>query len=710
MVSRRGTLIFSAMKKNDLFFGALGLLLSAGAFVSCNLKEDLSPDYSSDNVIRVSVEAAAPVASLEGKTTFDGETLVWTGNETMDVLIGNTSSTSAGNAKSAKLTMDPVTNTFSGTIDLGSFKEEDIRAVAVPGNSGGWIRYKSSTFRARIPIPQNQVQQREGVMNGDNFPLYAAITAEDRSACKKADGSYEFKGIQLKWGCAVLRFNVYGSHPGLEADEKLVSITAKFSDNCLQNFEVRLDNDEIIKNSTTDNITVSLAEGAALYGRDKETGAKVYMAMFPYKNKINEIVLKTDKATYTMSNDGAAIKEITDSGLRGKVYQLGLNLSKFVRMEEAKLAHYKQQTLEIIKAAGLPSMQVMYTKGDNISYSYAVTNDEFYAAPGCQQENAPISTESIYHACSIGKVPMGYMAAKLMEEGKLDIERKVVSYYDDPADNEVVDFFKDDGESRENIQDVTVKEILLHTSGVSNSFYWNGDTKNVVYKDSEVASYRGKYRYSTNAIHVLDLLFGHIIGAPLHDYENTYIFDKCGMKTSSYKWTDDFNTLALYGHHIEYGECTVYLKNGWTFGDAGKSLFTNAEEYTRFLRWILDGADFVGGKDSEYYKAMFAKYGVAGRDEADGSLWQGFIWVCRNIEGFGDVYMHSGSLGGFRGQMFIVPSTDETFCCFTNGSTGLNYAGAVGQLFFGERIYNLLTGTAITDSSTSAGKFIIKEE
>lgn len=295
------------------------LNIAAGlCLISCSMEEQLpNNSAASGNCINVSVETIAPSTEAPTKTTLDGDQLVWTGDETLDVLIGNSSSSDAATSKAVALDFDPVTSTFSGVIDLGSFTESDIHAITVPGNSGSWISYVNDSYHANIPLSVNQVQVKNGVMNGDNFPLYADITDEIRSHCKLEDGSYRFRNIQLEWACSAIRFNVYGTHAAMDSNEILKSVSVTLA--------------EIPENYTDNTITVSLSESAAIAGKNAENGIKLFMAIFPEGNSINTVKVTTDKAVYELSGNAGALKVLEGEDIRGKMYQFGLNLAKFER-------------------------------------------------------------------------------------------------------------------------------------------------------------------------------------------------------------------------------------------------------------------------------------------------------------------------------------------------------------------------------------------
>lgn len=286
------------------------LNIAAGlCLISCSMEEQLPDNPASGNCIKVSFETLAPSTDAPTKTTLDGEQLVWTGDETLDVLIGNSGSSDAATSKAVALNFDPATTTFNGVIDLGSFTESDIRAITVPGNSGAWISCENDAYHANIPLTLNQVQVKDGVMNGDNFPLYADITDEIRANCKLEDGSFRFRNIQLEWACSAVRFNVYGTHAAMDSNEILKSVSV----------------------SMDEEITVSLSESATIAGKNAEDGVKIFMAIRPCGSNINSVTVTTDKAVYELSGKNGALKVLEGEDIRGNMYQFGLNLAKFER-------------------------------------------------------------------------------------------------------------------------------------------------------------------------------------------------------------------------------------------------------------------------------------------------------------------------------------------------------------------------------------------
>lgn len=333
---------------------------------SCSVEETGPSESALGNEVKVNVSASEIPAAT--KTTFDGETLVWSGNETMGILLADENSTSLAKTSSSVLTIDPATCTFSGVVNLGDFEDSDIRAVTVPANSEAWVCYDADkkNFSTRIPLAENQLQTKDGVMNGDNFPLSAMITEEVLAAGRQDDGSYEFQGIKLQWECAAIRFNIYGMHPNMKTDESFVSVSVTFNDSQKYN--------------------VSLVEKVYMFGKNKSSGLKVFMAIPSDVKTIEKVSVRTSRAVYTLESDGKPLMTMSGDDLSGNVYQFGLSLSKFTRDDSTGTTPelstaYGKVTYE----DGTPAQGIAMSDGFNVAltdnngeYTLQTCSDTYY--------------------------------------------------------------------------------------------------------------------------------------------------------------------------------------------------------------------------------------------------------------------------------------------------------------------------------------------
>lgn len=637
----------------------LTLALSAALF-GCNKSEISERTGAATESKRISLSVGTAVPPLEEggtKVTFDGTSLVWEGAESMDVLIGNSSTTAFSQGQSAVLSNDGE-NRFVGEFALDAgFSESDIRAIAIPAGHQAWVRGASEV---RLPIAFEQTQKDADVMNGENFPLWAPISSEILAAAKKEGNNYRIDSLRLRWGCAIIRFNVYGEHSAMEAGEVLESISLITDNYFSKTFSAGLSDNALVRNDDADQIILRLQNGVTVNGRTSANGIKMYMAIFPGGVKLHEVQVKTDKGIYTLKTS----YEITGEDLRGHVYQLGLNLSKFERVDRSEFEYYYNAVLDVTKRSYLPSIQLTYTEPGK-TISFVAVNDEFYSTAGVTQETMPLNIRSVYTIASMSKPPLAYFTMKMKEEGLIDLMHPLYEYY--PG------FLSDfSAANQEKAKLITAKMALLHTTGLGNETY----KAPIAY--SGTPGYEN-YSYSGCGVWILSRTLANIKGTTFPALAKEYMFDKIGMDHTSYAWQDEYELCHVYGHQELAGASATKVKN-WD-PNVAHSLRTTTEEYTKNLKWIMSGADL----SQAGYDEMMAEYLNINSNHTS----QGYIWRVDTLSTVGPIYHHRGSKVLFHGWMCFVPSKQATLAFFTNGTTSFNFNQPIAKLFLGEEVYAL---------------------
>lgn len=635
------------------------LLITAGFFAGCSKVEPGEDPGLPGERISFRVNSQVPPLEYEGsKVTFNGHDLMWEGSETMDVLIGNSSTTAFSQGQAAVLTNDGA-NRFTGEFDLnGSFTASDIRAITVPAGHQSWVKTASGVV---CPIAFEQVQKDPDVMNGENFPLWAPVSQAMLDEARQTDGSYILDNVTLRWGCAVLRFNVYGAHSAMESGEVLESISLITDDYFPKNFAAGLSSDALVRTNDADQTIVKLQNGAVVNGRTADNGIKVYMAIFPGEVKLHEVKVTTDKGIYTLKTS----YQLTGGDLRGQVIQLGLNLSKFERISRSEYEYYYNAVLDVTKRSYLPSIQLTYTEPGK-TISFVAVNEEYYSMDGVTQETMPLNIRSVYTIASMSKPPLAYFTMKIKEEGNIDLMQPLYTYY--PA---ILSDFSSSLEDK--VKQITPKMALLHTSGLGNETY----VKPITYYPG-TPGYTD-YSYSGCGVWLLSRTLADIKGTTFEDLAKEYMFDKVGMEHSSYAWQDEYELCHVYGHQELSGGSSSKVKN-WAVNVA-HSLRTTTEEYTKNLKWIMAGADLT----PESYAEIMSEYLTIN----SGHTSQGYIWRVDTLSTVGPIYHHRGSKSLFHGWMCFVPSRQATLVFFTNGSTSFNFNQPIAKLFLGDEVYAL---------------------
>ncbi len=687
------------------------------------LPEPEAPASSEVVKFRIVAEYPSPEDGSKVALGYTGA-LEWQGDETATLIFGKKGTSNSDNPVIASV----APGVFEGAVEIPEgFTIEDLQGIVVPSENGANFRGDHADGnRLRMYVPAEQTQEQNGVFNPAYCPFYAPLTSD---LLVKEGDVYTVPGLELSSAVDMVRFDVYGA-----AGEKVKSVRLSATDRIAATVEINLEKSGY-GTSGTNVITVTAKDTPAV-GTDRTDCARVFCSLSLGGDRtIHEVQVVTDKAIYTKYVD-VTFPQKYRSNPKLNIYQVGLNLSTFSRMDNEVHDYYHRKVLSITKRAGLPSMQVTYTRGDDTMISFVAVNEDFYATEGRKQENSPLNTITVYQACSMSKIPLAYIAMKMVEEGRLDLMKPVYQYWGDytvdenyaetddeatvaslDAANSMLALFADDT-AKAKAKLITSKMILLHTTGLDNGTYSkiravdDGDSGTWEWlRDPDYTT----YLYSGPAIHILDLTLGKILGDELGagyddlaEYSKHYIFNKIGIVHANYYWQDEFSKIAAIGHRAS-GSWGGVNPTGWSSSNAAYSLRTSTEEYTKFLRWINDGADFT---DKANYDAMFADYDIS-TDTA--TSWQGLVWRMEDNADIGLMYHHRGNNGNYKGWMCTIPDKDETLVFMTNGETGYNFYQAMAELFLGAKTKALAsTGTALppeeTDTVGNAGSVTIIEE
>ena len=214
------------MKTRILSIIALSLAMTFVA--GCELMTDENK-LSTDTPIHLSVSAV--VGDLyDGATRFvfnpeDSTKLQWEGTETLGIMIGdNNSKTGSPSTYSTQplATVSGKKGVFEGEVTLGTWTTDNIKGIVCPCTEHAWIRYNSDLRIVCRVGSEKQVQLHNNVLNSQYAPVFAEVSLTDFNV---SGNSYSIEDKQLQWACSMFRYNIYGQHPQMNANEIFKSIT-----------------------------------------------------------------------------------------------------------------------------------------------------------------------------------------------------------------------------------------------------------------------------------------------------------------------------------------------------------------------------------------------------------------------------------------------------------------------------------------------------
>ena len=321
------------MKKISLFAAIMAGLLAVG----CVQKEDVAPEVTGGKKVTLNFELAQP----QTKVAFDDQAepqLQWTGNETMALVFGKYGEGGADNNVYTTLSSTSK-GVFSGTIEVPEgFEITDLQGFVVPAENKPVYDWRSADqARIKMNCPIDQTQETSGEPNWTYCPFFYDLSGTITDATQT---EFTFSGITVKSASDMIRFNIYGKHPEMAADEVLESITVRNTQNtCTGTAEyvLRSGATNYNNNGSQNAPVVTLTEKLTIADKTSDNGIKVFMSYIGKSSKkFDQITVVTNKATY--------VKDIEAKSASGKnvtklnVYQVGVDLSSgYVRMTDTPM-------------------------------------------------------------------------------------------------------------------------------------------------------------------------------------------------------------------------------------------------------------------------------------------------------------------------------------------------------------------------------------
>ncbi|HQP86173.1 MAG TPA: serine hydrolase [Thermoanaerobaculia bacterium] len=336
---------------------------------------------------------------------------------------------------------------------------------------------------------------------------------------------------------------------------------------------------------------------------------------------------------------------------------------------EATVAVVERLVPILMREHHVPAVSVALVKDRTVAFSKAWGVAD-------AKTGAPATTTTLFEVASMTKPAFAYVALKLVEDGKLDLDRPLAEVVDLPA-----------VPGQPELTRITPRMVLSHTSGLPN---WRpgGEERDgplpVLFPPGS------RFGYSGEAFFLLQRAFEKVTGAPLEAYAKDALFAPLGMERASFAWAPELDAALATGHD-EDGKPKARAR--YRHANAAYTLVTTAPDYARVLTALLDPEAFGpkalsrAGVDAMLRRAVRAD----ARDPIErpgrargGAVFWGLGWGINETPG-GDVIYHSGAnQTGFRCYGQLSPSRGTGIVVLTNGLGGgalwTRLVAAIGDL------------------------------
>jgi CubicO group peptidase (beta-lactamase class C family) len=269
----------------------------------------------------------------------------------------------------------------------------------------------------------------------------------------------------------------------------------------------------------------------------------------------------------------------------------------------------------------------------------------------------PVRDDTVFEAASLSKPVFAYAVLKLVDGGKLALDRPLSSYAPDA-------YAGDD--PRAGL--ITARMVLEHTTGFQNEVA-PGRPLKIYFTPGE------KFSYSGEGFLYLQKVVERITGEPLDAFMRKAVFEPLGMTSSSFVWQERFGALKAYGHKAS-GE--VIQRRRPAAERAASGLHTTALDYAKFVVAVLNGTGLRRETAEQMWKGRVRlDEGCSSCVErSSGRLSQtlswGLGWGIERTED-GDAIWHWGDNNGeFHNFVIAYPRAGAGVVILTNSGNGLS--------------------------------------
>lgn len=326
----------------------------------------------------------------------------------------------------------------------------------------------------------------------------------------------------------------------------------------------------------------------------------------------------------------------------------------------------------LMDSAGIPGMALAFVVNGNVTqvkgFGTRSVNDK-----------SPVDENTVFEAASLSKPVVAYIALKLVDAGRLDLNRPIHNYID-------ISELKD-----RRAASITTRMVLSHTTGLQNEQI-NDEPLALAFNPGE------KFSYSGEGFRLLQRVLESITGESLNVLAKRLVFDPLGMTRSSFVWKTEFANNAAIGH----GDFeTIRSPTRPTTPRAPSSLHTTAYDYALFVRAIMTRQ---GLKNETFNQMMTPQIAVA-----PGAAW-GLGWAIENPDSERSL-LHWGdnSNSGFTSFVLINPVQQRAVLYFTNSTTGLGILRPVISFIAGKHPSPDLLGYEAYDAPSRKVRHAIEE-
>jgi len=287
----------------------------------------------------------------------------------------------------------------------------------------------------------------------------------------------------------------------------------------------------------------------------------------------------------------------------------------------------------------IPGLSIGLVRNDSVLYTngYGVRNIE---------KNNPVSEHTIFHTASVSKLFTAVATMELIQQKKITIDGKLIDIlpelkYDDKR-----------------VNDITIKNLLNHTSGLPDisNYHWdnNNQSDNSLKEfvlglnlklDSDPAA---EYQYSNLAYDILGYVIEKVSGSTFDDFLKENILNKSGMYNSDFRYFKIHDSLKIAPHSKRWVTKNIYERKTYPYTREHAPSSTLNSSSKDLSKWMISFLQTLGDSDlNNKYTTM-----IEPAFSSNPYIGLGFQLSTINSK---KTIGHYGGDKGFRSYLIMIP-------------------------------------------------------
>ena len=269
---------------------------------------------------------------------------------------------------------------------------------------------------------------------------------------------------------------------------------------------------------------------------------------------------------------------------------------------------------------------------------------------GIDSNEAELTSSSPLFIASLSKSLTALGVMKLVENGLISL--------DDPVKKHIPYF---QVESQELSQNITIRNLLNHETGLSSSTNLPNTSNNATLEErvrdlselKAVSENGNEFNYFNDNYNILGLLIEEVTGKSYANHMKETVFEPLGMKNTTAEFSK-IRAKEVYGYTSIYGFSKKTDRDIVRYDIPSGFILSNLNDMIKYLSFLIEQEPELISNSS------FQKMRTASQNSE-----YGMGWYIREIDGK-QLIEHSGSLSGFNSHLALIPETNSGYLYIMN--------------------------------------------